>query len=89
ASVSTNTVVEDMTTVLTITSCKDDKCSTTSSTALISMATVTSSGKVTSYTTYCPLTATSTLSTSLSASSQTIPQMTSQAGTLAMSTSST
>lgn len=57
ATVSTSTVSDDTTTLVTITSCKDNACETSTSQALVSIATVTVGGTVTEYTTYCPLTA--------------------------------
>lgn len=56
-SVSTSTASEDTTTLVTITSCKDNACETSTSQALVSVATVTVEGTVSEYTTYCPLTA--------------------------------
>ncbi|KAL6931398.1 hypothetical protein ACO0R3_002861 [Hanseniaspora guilliermondii] len=57
ASVSTETKSVDTTTLVTITSCKDNACETSTSQALVSIATTTVEGTVTEYTTYCPLTA--------------------------------
>lgn len=50
------TVSQDTTTLVTITSCSDDACDTTTSQALVSIATVTVEGTITQYTTYCPIT---------------------------------
>ncbi|CCH43873.1 putative threonine-rich GPI-anchored glycoprotein [Wickerhamomyces ciferrii] len=58
-STSTTAVYQNSTTLVTVTSCDEDKCSEVPSTALISIATTTINGVVTSYTTYCPLTTTS------------------------------
>ncbi|XBW36312.1 hypothetical protein QEN19_001895 [Hanseniaspora menglaensis] len=61
-----STISEDKTTLVTITSCKDNACSLTVSPALVSTATSTIEGTVTEFTTYCPLTGESTnLSTSV------------------------
>ncbi|KAL6941410.1 hypothetical protein ACO0RG_002540 [Hanseniaspora osmophila] len=56
----TATVFDNSTTIVTITSCEENKCSTTTSAALISTATTTVEGVVTEYTTYCPLTSETT-----------------------------
>lgn len=56
----TSTVSQNTTTLVTITSCEDNACHLTTSPALVSIATVTVEGTVTEYTTYCPLTSTST-----------------------------
>ncbi|XBW36307.1 hypothetical protein QEN19_001892 [Hanseniaspora menglaensis] len=49
------TVLQDTTTVLTITSCINSACETTSSAMIVSVATVTLESKVTEYTTFCPI----------------------------------
>ncbi|CAI8505676.1 unnamed protein product [Hanseniaspora opuntiae] len=54
-SVSTDYQSSNITTVITKTSCSDNKCSKVVSTALESIATATIDGVVTEYTTYCPL----------------------------------
>lgn len=51
----TQTTTEQLTTVITITSCSDNKCSETAVSAVETLTTVTVNGEVTSYTTYCPL----------------------------------
>lgn len=56
-STTTATATEDKTTLITITSCKDNACKETVSPALVSTATVTINSIVTEYTTWCPLTA--------------------------------
>ncbi|WEJ96990.1 hypothetical protein PSN45_004536 [Yamadazyma tenuis] len=53
----TSTVTDAETTVITITSCSANKCSTTAVPAVATVTTVTIDDEVTSYTTYCPLTA--------------------------------
>lgn len=60
SSISTSTafVSQDTTTLVTVTSCDENKCTEVPSTALVSVATTTINGVVTSYTTYCPLTTT-------------------------------
>ncbi|CCH43871.1 Immunoglobulin superfamily member [Wickerhamomyces ciferrii] len=55
-SIATQSNIE--TTLVTITSCHEDKCSEVPSTAQVSIATTTISGVVTQYTTYCPLSTT-------------------------------
>lgn len=50
------TVSDDTTTLITVTSCLSDECNTTTSQAIVSIATVTVQGTVTQYTTYCPVT---------------------------------
>ncbi|KAL6931129.1 hypothetical protein ACO0R3_002584 [Hanseniaspora guilliermondii] len=57
ALVSTDSVSLETTTLVTITSCNDNKCSLVTSSALLSVETTTIEGTVTEYTTYCPLTA--------------------------------
>lgn len=54
--VSTDYQSSNKTTVITKTSCSDNKCSQVVSTAVESIATATVDGVVTEYTTYCPLT---------------------------------
>ncbi|XBW36336.1 hypothetical protein QEN19_001916 [Hanseniaspora menglaensis] len=61
----TSTVSENTTTLVTITSCEDNACHLTTSAALVSIATVTIEGTVTEYTTYCPLTATTSANTTV------------------------
>ncbi|CAI1577757.1 hypothetical protein SEUBUCD650_0L01750 [Saccharomyces eubayanus] len=56
ANVTTATVSEESTTLVTITSCEDHVCSETVSPALVSTATVTVNDVITQYTTWCPLT---------------------------------
>lgn len=51
------TVTQYETTLLTITSCSENKCDTTVTPVIPSVATVTVQGFVTEYTTYCPITA--------------------------------
>lgn len=53
----TVTDIVESTTLVTITHCKDNACSTTVSPAVVSTATVTLDSTVTEYTTWCPLTA--------------------------------
>ena len=49
------TVSENSTTLVTITSCEEDKCHESVSPALVSTATVTVNDVITEYTTWCPL----------------------------------
>lgn len=51
-----STKTEEITTVVTITSCDDNKCSIVPRTTGLTVITVTSNDMVTAYTTYCPLT---------------------------------
>ncbi|KAK5773695.1 Ccw12p PWA37_004978 [Arxiozyma heterogenica] len=53
----TSTATENLTTLVTITSCEDHICKETVSPALVSTATVTVDNVVTQYTTWCPLSA--------------------------------
>lgn len=53
---STATATEKITTVITITSCSDNKCSATEVPATEGPTTVTKEGTVTTYTTWCPVT---------------------------------
>ncbi|ONH68104.1 form wall Protein 1 [Cyberlindnera fabianii] len=59
------TVVDfsNSTTVVTITSCEENKCTEVPVTTGLTVVTVTSSGVVTEYTTYCPLTSEDVTST--------------------------
>jgi len=59
------TVTEESTTLVTITSCKENKCSTTAVPATPKLTTETIHGVVTSYTTYCPLTEVTVESTTI------------------------
>ncbi|XBW35346.1 hypothetical protein QEN19_000912 [Hanseniaspora menglaensis] len=56
----TATLSEELTTLITTTSCNSNACSLVSSTALVSVATKTVSGTITEFTTYCPLPADTT-----------------------------
>lgn len=56
--ITTATATENATTLVTITSCSEDKCHESVSPALVSTATVTVNDVITEYTTWCPLTAT-------------------------------
>ncbi|XBW35469.1 hypothetical protein QEN19_001042 [Hanseniaspora menglaensis] len=58
----TATLSEELTTLITTTSCNSNACSLVSSTALVSVATKTVSGTITEFTTYCPLSADKTAS---------------------------
>ncbi|KAH3672514.1 hypothetical protein WICPIJ_010042 [Wickerhamomyces pijperi] len=60
ASTSTATEVEPSTTVITITSCSDNKCHETPVTTGVTVVTTTIGSTETIYTTYCPLSSTST-----------------------------
>lgn len=51
-----STKTEETTTVVTITSCDDNKCSIVPRTTGLTVVTITSNDMVTAYTTYCPLT---------------------------------
>ncbi|CAI4058236.1 hypothetical protein SKDZ_04G3520 [Saccharomyces kudriavzevii ZP591] len=53
--ITTATVTDESTTLVTITSCEDHVCSETVSPALVSTATVTVNDVITQYTTWCPL----------------------------------
>ena len=91
--VSTEYQSSDVTTVVTITSCSDNKCSKILSTALESIATTTIEGVSTEYTTYCPLTTDITSSTVKAVvSSTSAPQVatvtSSQAGNTTVSVTS-
>ena len=91
--VSTEYQSSDVTTVVTITSCSDNKCSKILSTALESIATTTIEGVATEYTTYCPLTTDITSSTVKAVvSSTSAPQVatvtSSQAGNTTVSVTS-
>ncbi|GMM40641.1 hypothetical protein DAHU10_015420 [Hanseniaspora uvarum] len=91
--VSTEYQSSDVTTVVTITSCSDNKCSKVLSTALESIATTTIEGVATEYTTYCPLTTDITSSTVKAVvSSTSAPQVatvtSSQAGNTTVSVTS-
>ncbi|CAI1826247.1 hypothetical protein SEUBUCD646_0B02600 [Saccharomyces eubayanus] len=55
SNVTTSTVREESTTLVTVTSCEDHVCSETISPALVSTATVTVNDVITQYTTWCPL----------------------------------
>ena len=55
SNITTATVTEESTTLVTITSCEDHVCSETVSPALVSTATVTVNDVITQYTTWCPL----------------------------------
>lgn len=55
---STDVVTKPSTTLVTITSCSEDKCSEVESTAQVTVVTSTHNGVVTTFTTYCPLTTT-------------------------------
>lgn len=55
---STDIVTKPSTTLVTITSCSEDKCSEVESTAQVTVVTSTHNGVVTTFTTYCPLTTT-------------------------------
>ncbi|KAG2733129.1 hypothetical protein G9P44_004119 [Scheffersomyces stipitis] len=59
------TVTDVATTVVTITSCSEDKCSLATVPATPKLTTETINGVVTSYTTYCPLTEVTELSTTV------------------------
>lgn len=54
----TDVVTNPSTTLVTITSCSEDKCSEVESTAQVTVVTSTHNGVVTTFTTYCPLTTT-------------------------------
>ncbi|ODQ56858.1 hypothetical protein WICANDRAFT_98115 [Wickerhamomyces anomalus NRRL Y-366-8] len=68
---STAIVSHGSTTLITVTSCDENKCTEIPSTAQVSIATTTINGVVTSYTTYCPLTTTTPLTTKASTDKQT------------------
>ncbi|CAG98688.1 Ccw12p [Kluyveromyces lactis] len=53
--ITTETATESQTTLVTITSCEENKCSESVSEALVSTATVTVNDVITEYTTWCPL----------------------------------
>lgn len=56
--ITTATATENATTLVTVTSCSEDKCHESVSPALVSTATVTVNDVITEYTTWCPLTTT-------------------------------
>lgn len=86
-SVSTDYQSSNITTVITKTSCSNDKCSKIVSTALESIATTTISGVVTEYTTYCPLTNTLKATTIEAVqSTSSVPQVETVSSTQANST---
>ncbi|CAH2350572.1 hypothetical protein CLIB1423_02S00166 [[Candida] railenensis] len=59
----TETETDASTTVITITSCKDRKCTITPVTTGVTVVTLTTNDEVTEYTTYCPLSYVTTFST--------------------------
>lgn len=67
-----STKTEETTTVVTITSCDDNKCSIVPRTTGLTVVTITSNDMVTAYTTYCPLTGETSSSAETSVPAETV-----------------